>query len=182
MPRELTDQEWAQVQAELQVARTARQLWNHPQLGAEAKALLKRAHPDVEIPDHDIRQEIKAEFAKRDQQQQAEREAERHTKEDEYWRGQREKVKKEYGFTDDGIKDLEKFMLEKNVGDYEVAATYHAAKNPKASEPSGYKDPYWNHGKSDAFREIAKDPEEWGRSELIKALHNDQQRNRQNGF
>jgi hypothetical protein len=77
------------------------------------------------------------------------------------------------------MKELEKFMFERNVGDYEVAATYHAAKNPKPSEPTaGYKDPYYNFGKGDLFKEIAKDPEGWGRDEIIKAIRNDEARNR----
>lgn len=178
MPRELTDQQWAAVEAELQIAQAARAIWDDEKLGPAAKALFKEKNPTVAVPDYDIRKEMKDGFAAIEKRHQDERIAEQHKKEDEHWKQQRSKIQKDYGFTDDGIKDLEKFMLERNVGDYEVAATYHAARNPKPSEPSGYKDPYWNHGKSDTFQEIAKDPEGWGRNELLKALHNDQQRNR----
>ena len=74
------------------------------------------------------------------------------------------------------MKTMEKWMYDNNVGSYEVAATYHASKNPKPSEPAGYKDPYWHHEKSDLFKEIAKDPEEWGRQQIINAI-NGQHRN-----
>ena len=178
MPREISDQEYAQWQEDRQIANLGRQIWDDPQLGPAAKELVKRKNPTVQIPDHDIRMEMRAGFDKIKQERDEEKAADRTAREDEYWKGQRQKVKDEFGYTDDGIKDLEKMMLERNIGDYEVAETYHAAKNPKASEPSGYKDPYWNHQKSDTFKEIAADPEAWGRNEIMKALNNDQRRNR----
>lgn len=180
MPREISDQEYAALLSDHQIANTAREIWDDPNLGPAAKELLKRKMPNVQIPDHDIRTEFRKELADRDRKQQEERESERLKKEDDYWKGERSRVQKEYGFTDDAMKDLEKTMLEKNIGDYDVAATYHAAKNPKPSDAfnQGYKDPYWNHGKSDTFKEIARDPEEWGRNEILRALHNDQQRQR----
>lgn len=178
MPREFSDAELAALKSDLEIAQVAKQLWDDPQLGPEAKALLKKKLPNVQIPDHDIRTEMRDGFARVEQQRQDEKRVEQEQREDAYWKRQRKEVQDGFGFTEDGMKDLEKFMLEKNIGDYEVAATYHAAKNPKPSEPSGYKDPYWNHGRSDTFKEIAKDPEEWGRSEIMKALANQQQRNR----
>lgn len=179
MPREISDEEWNFLQQEHQVASMARSVWEDPKLGPHAKALLKEKMPNMPIPDHDIRAEMDRrfeEFYKRDDE---EREQHRVQTEDAFWKGERKKVQDQYGYTEDGMKDLEKMMLEKHIGDYEVAATYHTAKNPKPSEPtSGYKDPYWNHTKSDLFQQIAKDPEEWGRSEIIKAITNDQNRNK----
>jgi hypothetical protein len=178
MPREISDAEYQQWQIDKQIAGLANEVWEDPQLGPAAKELLKRKRPGVQIPDHDIRMEMRDGFAKMEKAREEEKLAERQSKEDEYWKGQRKKIQDEYGYTDDGIKDLEKMMLEKNIGDYEVAATYHAAKNPKAAEPQGYKDPYWNHTKSTTFQEIAKDPEAWGKDEIVKALQNDQRRSR----
>ena len=86
-------------------------------------------------------------------------------------------MQREFGFTEDGMKDLEKFMLDKNIGDYEVAATYHASKNPKQSE-ANYSDGLWNHAKQDGFAEVAKDPEGWARNELLGAMRRDQERTR----
>jgi hypothetical protein len=77
------------------------------------------------------------------------------------------------------MNDLEKMMIERNIGDYEVAATYHAAKNPKTSDPTAaYQDQYWNHGRGDAWKEIATDPEAWGRKELMAAMKRDAERSR----
>lgn len=181
MPHELTDEQYRALMEDHQVASIARQLWDDPQLGQEAKALFKKKHPNASVPDHDIRTEIRSEFAERDRKQQEQREAERIANEDKYWKEKRSQAQKDHNLTDEGMKELEKLMYEKNIGDYDVAATYVAAKNPKPSDPynqPGFKDPYWNHGKSDTFKEIAKDPEEWGRNEILKALHNDQQRQR----
>lgn len=178
MPREISDAEYQEYQTAKQIAALAGEVWDDPQLGPAAKELVKRKRPGLQIPDHDIRTEMRQGFANLEKKHEDEKAAERQQREDEYWKNQRKKVQDEFGFTEDGIKDLEKFMLERNIGDYEVAATYHAAKNPKASEPTSYKDPYYQFGKSDTFKEIAKDPEEWGRSEILKALHNDQKRSR----
>lgn len=182
MPREISDSDYAKWQEDSQIAQLSRELWDDPQLGPAAKELVKRKRPGVQIPDHDIRTEMRDGFNKIRKEQEEEKLAERQKKEDDFWKNEKSRVQKEFGFTDEGIKDLEKFMLEKNIGDYEVAATYHAAKNPKAAEPMGGKDPYYGFAKSDAFREIAKDPEEWGRGEIMKALNNESQRRNRNAF
>jgi hypothetical protein len=178
---EITDEQLRQWQEDNRVAAVARKVWDDPRTSDRSKALLKEIFPETVIPDHDIRNEIRGEFAKRDKAAADAAEADRVAREDAHWRGERKKTQDAYGMTEDAMKDMEKWMYENNVGSYEVAATYHAAKNPKPSEPSGsgYKDPYWNHGKSDLFKEIAKDPEEWGRNEILGALRNEQNRNKQ---
>lgn len=181
MPREISEEQFNALMEDHQIASIARQMWDSPELGPEAKALFKRHAPKASIPEHDIRVEIRNEFAERDRKAAEEREAERLKREDDFWKEKRAKAQKDHNLTEEGIKDLEKLMYERNIGDYDVAATYVASKNPKPSDPygqPGFKDPYWNHGKSDLFKEIAKDPEEWGRKEIINALHADQQRNR----
>ena len=181
MPKQLSDAEYNYLIEQNQVADVANALWNDPELGPQAKALLKKKMPGLQIPDHDLRTEMRNEFAARDKKQAEDREKDRISREDAYWREQRSKTQSENNYTDDEMKDLEKFMVDNSVPSYEIAATYRNAKMPKPSNPetsSGYKDPYWNHGKSDTFKEIAKDPEEWGRSEIMKALTSQQNRNR----
>jgi hypothetical protein len=179
MPREISDEEYNFLQNRRQIADVADMLWNDPQLGPEAKALLKKKMPNVNIPDHDIRQEIRQEFATRDAKAAEEREASRIANEDAYWKDQRKRTMDQYGMPEDKMKEMEKWMYDNNVGSYEVAATYHAAKNPKPSEPQGYKDPYWHHEKSDLFQKIVKDPEEWARNEIIDGIHRDAARRNQ---
>lgn len=174
MPREISDEEYSWLQSRRQVADLADSIWNDPILGREAKSLLKKKMPNAQIPDHDIRAEMQQEFAARDQRQHEEREAYRIAQEDAYWKRERDRVKTENNYNDDEIKDLEKFMVENNVGSYEVASAYRKSKMPKPSEPTMVRDPHWNIGKSDAFKEIAKDPEEWGKSEIMKALIKEQ--------
>lgn len=177
MPREITDEEYNWLQGRRQVADLADSVWNDPQLGNAARALLKKKMPNLQIPDYDIRNEMHQEFAAQEQRRQEEKAAEQRTREDEFWQNQRSAAQKKYNLTDDGMKDLEKKMLENNVGNYDVAASHWAPKEPVASTPT-HKDPYWNHGKSDLFKEIAKDPEEWARNEIMGALVNDQNKQR----
>ena len=127
MPREVSDQEWAEIEQARAIAKAASEVWDDPQLGPAAKELFKRKNPKVAIPDHDIRSEMRAGFAEIKQQREEEKTAERQAKEDDYWKTERARVKSEFGVTDDGMKDMEKFMLENHVGSYEVAAGYLAA-------------------------------------------------------
>jgi hypothetical protein len=34
----------------------------------------------------------------------------------------------------------------------------------------GYDSQFWHHDRQDLFKEIAADPEEWGRKEILKTL------------
>jgi len=182
MPREIEEQEYQYLQGRRQVADFVETIWNDPELAADAKALVKRKYPKMSIPDYDLRNEVRETFAaekkKRDDE---EREAKRKTQED-GWKAEREKTQKEYGFTDDAMKDLEKFMVENNVGSYEVAAGYKAAKAPRASEPTSQHGQPWGHTSNETFKQIVADPEAWGRSELMKAARADQDRARQQAY
>jgi hypothetical protein len=75
------------------------------------------------------------------------------------------------------MKDLEKWMHEKAVADHEVAAEYRASKNPQMSAPT-HDSQFWHHEKAPEFAEIAKDPEAWGRREILGAIHRDEERAR----
>ena len=72
---------------------------------------------------------------------------------------------------------LEKFMEERYVGDYDFAANYFAAQEPKPTSEV-FDNHYWNFNKRAGFDEITKDPEAWGRLELLRAVKNDQERAR----
>jgi hypothetical protein len=175
MPQQLTDEQWAYYQSQDYKARLADDLWNDPQLGKEAKALVKKKHPNIAIPDYDIESRVE-ERLNRDRKERDDIEAKkREDEEKSRWTKLRKETQDRYSFTDEGMEKLEKFMVEKNVGDYEVAASYMASKEPKTSEPS-FDNFRWNYDKKDGFAEIAKDPEAWGRSEILRALHNDQER------
>jgi hypothetical protein len=174
MPREVSDEEYNFLQGRKQVADFVESIYNDPVLSKEAKALIKRKYPQVQIPDFDIEERVNQRFDDDKKQRDDEKRAAKEAEEEKRFTETRNRVQKEYGFTEDGMKDLEKFMLEKNVGDYEIAAEYHAAKNPKQSDATQH-DGLWHHQKQDNFAEIAKDPEGWARNEIFGALVKDQQ-------
>ena len=174
MPRTISDDEYAYLQNKRVTADFVESIYNDPALNKDAKRLIKRKYPNLAIADHDLEEKIDARFAADDQaKQRAAYEAQQRRDSDE-WKKGREKVKADYGFTDEGLGDLEKWMHEHAVADHEVAASYRASKNPQASEPT-YDKQFWHHEKADNFKEIATDPEAWARREILGALHRDEE-------
>lgn len=168
---ELTDEQLTYYKGRETVANFIESIWNDPALKPEAKTLIKKKYPQLEIPDHDLRIEMNARFDKEKQEREEKERKEREAKADADHKALRKKTQDEYGFTDEAMADLEKFMIDNNVGSYDVAATYKAAKAPKTSEPTAAWDSTrWHHEKQDGFAEIAKDPEAWGRNELTTAF------------
>ena len=177
MPRQVSDEEYAFLQNRRVTADFVESIYNDPQLNKEAKRLIKKKYPQLAIPDLDIEDRVQSQIdADRKQRKDADDAAARKKADDE-WRAERGRVQKDYGFTDEAMKDLEGWMTDKGVGDYEVAASYRAAKNPQASEPT-YDSQFWSHDKAPNFAEIAKDPEAWGRKEILSAIHRDMERTR----
>jgi hypothetical protein len=174
MPREITDDEWNYLQSRRQVADFVESIYNDPQLGPEAKRLIKKKYPNLQIPDYDIEEKVEKRLSAADKKRQDEEDKKRKDEEDARFKSERDRTKKDYGFTDEAMERLEKLMVERNIGDYEVAASYLASKEPKASEPDNWDNSRWDHGKKEGFAEIAKDPEGWGRTELLKAIKTDQ--------
>jgi hypothetical protein len=179
MPREISDEEYAFLQGRRQVADFIEPIWNDPQLSNEAKALVKKKYPNMEIPGYDVEQRVTRLFADEKKKRDDDDKKTAREKQEAAWKEERAKTQKAYGFTDEAMKELEQFMIDNNVASYEVAAGYKAAKAPRASEPTPTHGMPWDHSKSETFREIAKDPEAWGRGEIMKALKTDQDRARQ---
>jgi|SRR5215469_3186349 len=185
MPVTLTDEQVAELRQRLGQAETNRQIaeaasgvWNDPEFGDEAKRLWKRKYPDTSIPDFDLEQRINKRLDSEREEREAERKASRDREQDQRIAAQRKEVQDSYGFTDDAMKRLEDFMVERNVGDYEVAAEHFASRNPRMSDgqDAGYDSQFWHHERQDTFKEIAADPEEWGRKEILKTLREGEQR------
>jgi hypothetical protein len=154
-------------------------IWNDPALSNEAKALFKRKYPTVALPDYDLQQQVDERFAKEKKERDDAAKKKQDAEQDEDWRSKRKATQEKFGFTDDGMKDLEKFMSERGVGDYEVAAEYHASRNPSPSREHGGHGMPWGFQRNDQFKEIAKDPEEWARKEILQAARTEQERERQ---
>jgi ATP-dependent exoDNAse (exonuclease V) beta subunit len=177
MPKQISDEEYAFLQNKRMTADFVESIYNDPQLNKEAKRLIKRKYPNLAIPDYDMEQKIDAKLGKVEEDKRKEQEAQRTKADMDAWNASRGKVKKEYGFTDEGLSDLERWMHEHAVADHEVAASYRASKNPQTSEPT-YDSQFWRHEEEPNFKDIAKDPEAWGRKEILGAIHKDQERAR----
>jgi hypothetical protein len=177
MPYNLSDQEYQFLQSKRQVADFVESIYNDPNLTKEAKRLIKRKYPQLQIPDLDIEDRVERRIAEVERERSHAETSRREAEEQASWQDRRKKTQTSYGFTDEAMERLEKMMVEKNVGDYDVAASYLAAKEPKPSE-AGFDTYRWNHEKQPGFAEIAKDPEGWGRSEILKAIQTDQDRSR----
>ena len=189
MPTTLTDEQVAKLKEQLDAGSRAKQvadmvdaIYNDPALGREARALIKKKFPDLPIPDYDVEVKVESRLeADKREREEAEKKR-REAEEDERYKSQRQKTKDDYGFTDEAMERVEKLMTERNIGDYEVAATYFAAKEPKPADDRGGEGRYWNHGKGDDFKEISADPEEWARKQILQAARNDEQRLRTQKF
>lgn len=181
MPRTIDDREYEYLQGRKQVADFVESIYNDPALTKEAKTLIKKKYPNLQIPDLDIEQKVEQRFEQERKEREERETAARSEADERHFQELRSKTQKQYGFTDKAMEELEQFMVDNNVGSYEVAASYKASKEPKPSEAT-FNDGRWNHDKAPGFAEIAKDPEGWGRSEILKALYNDQERAKQQRF
>ena len=177
MPRTISDEEYKFLNDKRMTADFVESIYNDPVLNKEAKRLIKRKYPNLAIPDYDLEEKVEQRFSAEDQKKQKEAADASARADREAWNASRAKVQKQYGFTDEGMKDLETWMHEKAVADHEVAAEYRASKNPQTSSPT-YDSQFWHHEKAPEFAEIAKDPEAWGRRELLGAIHRDEERAR----
>lgn len=177
MPRELSDEEYAFLQGRRQVADFVESIYNDPSLNKEAKRLIKRKYPNLQIPDYDLEEKVTQRL---DSEKKAREDAEAATRQqqtDQRIASERERVQKEFGFTPEAMTRLEDLMIEKNIGDYEAAATYMASKEPKPMEPT-FDNFRWNHDRQDDFKKIAADPEGWARQEILNAVHADERTRR----
>ena len=188
MPVTLTDEQVAELRTRLgisetnaRIAEAAAGLWNDPDTSAEAKALWKRKYPDSDLGDaYNVEQRLNARLDRQEQDaQKREREA-REKAIDEQIASKRRETQDRYRATDDAMKRLEDMMVEKNVGDYDVAAEHFFSRQPGTSngDDSAFDSQFWHHDRSDLFKEISADPEEWGRKEILKTIREGEQRNR----
>jgi hypothetical protein len=179
MPREISDEEYAEYMQARQIKNFVEPIFNDPRLNPYAKTLIKAKYPNLSIPDHDLKNEITQHFNAEKKRADDEKAAEKQKQEDQRISDQRANVQKQYGFTDDGMKDLEKFMVDNHVGSYEVAAGYKVAKEPKPIDPTNENHFWQRPALREQIKEISADPEGWARKELTKAARADEQRMKQ---
>jgi hypothetical protein len=174
MARQISDEEYQFLQNRRQVADFVESIYNDPQYAKEAKRLIKKKYPNLQIPDYDVEEAVNLRLDHEKRERDDAEAKKRADEEEKTWKQSREETQKKYKFTDEAMGRLEKLMKDRYIGDYEVAASYFAAQEPQAAEPTY--DGLWHHDKTEGFAEIAKDPESWGRSELLRAFRGEEQR------
>jgi hypothetical protein len=175
MAKQISDEEWEYLQSRKQTADFVESIYNDPALADEAKALIKKKYPKLPIPEYDLRHEVRSTFAAEKKQRDDAEAEQRKRRQNANWQKKRAETQAKYGFTDDGMKDLEKMMVERNIGDYDAAATFKAARDPKPIDAE-FTSQRWEHDKKPGWAEMTKDPEAWGRKEIMGAIQRDQQR------
>src|SRR5262245_48633709 len=110
MPREVSDEEYQFLQGRRKVADFVESIYNDPTLNQEAKRLIKRKYPKLQIPDLDIEDKITKRL---DDEKKAREDAEAAVKrkeETDAWKERRADTQKTFGFTDEAMKKLEDLM------------------------------------------------------------------------
>ena len=182
MPRTISDEEDQYLQGRRQVADFVESIYNDPSLAREAKSLIKKKYPNLQIPDYDLETKMDQRFeAERKERSEAE-EKKRQREEDERFQKSRSDTQKKFELTDDAMGRLEQLMLDRNIGVYEAAAMLMVSKEPKPAGNEGdWDSTRWHHEQREGFADIAKDPEAWGRTQIMGAIQRDMNRARNGG-
>lgn len=178
MPRQISDEEYNYLQQKRVTADFAESIFNDPALNNESKSIIKKKYPNLQIPDYDLEQKFNAKWDEEKKSREEKDKQEREKAERDKFLAQRTETQRQYGFTDEAMQRLEKMMLDRNIGDYEAAASYFASREPQSSEPT-FDSTRWHHERQEGFADIAKDPESWGRNEIMRAIKRDEQRAKQ---
>lgn len=182
MPKTISDEEYQHLLGRKTVADFVEPVYNSKELGNEARALLKKAYPNLQIEGYDLKNELKSDIEKVREELQQDKKAREDAETTGRIRETRKKTQEEFKFTDEGMEKLEKLMWDRNIGDYRAGALLMASEQPKAVESHMGPQRYWNHEKVDGFAEISKDPEKWGFNQLLGAAERDSQKARNQGF
>jgi len=181
MPVTLTDEQVAAIRAQTEVwqrkaaiADRATNIWNDPRWSDRAKALWKEAYPEEPITDYDLEQRVNARFEQERKTREEEREKERQADYDKQIATGRDRAKQR-GFTAEAVERMEKMMVEKGIRDYDDAMDLMAAREPRPADEIGNSGHFWNHDKQEEWKEVAKDPEQWGFEQIRRAVVADAQ-------
>src|SRR5215467_14041081 len=99
MPREITDEEYNFLQSRKQVADFIESIYNDPALTGEAKRLIKKKYPTLQIPDLDIEEKVTARLDADKKEREEEKRKAREEEEEKNQKAARKRTQEEYGFT-----------------------------------------------------------------------------------
>lgn len=175
MPREISDEEYAFLQGRRQVADFVEPIYNHPKWGKAAKRLIKEVYPQARIADLELEDKIDQRFAAEKKEREEREAAAKQQAQEAKWKSERARVQQKFGFTDEGMQQLEKFMVANEVGSYEVAAKHVASEQAQTSTPT-YGEHFWHFDRQPEHEEMSKDPEGYAFQQFVTAIRKDEQR------
>jgi len=141
-----------------------RKLFNHPELGREAKRLYKKVEPTAKFDDIDLEDKIAAETKKQQEkiesleQQMLERDVRARREEN-------HRLIREAGLD---VETVEKCMTEEKILKYETAINYLKGQSALAPPTPANVTPI---RMPDNMAEIQKNPSAWARGEAFKAIN-----------
>ena len=166
---EIPDLEWAKIRQKAIIGDFSESLYNDPNVGDELKALIKKAKPQLKIPEWDLEQKITKRL---DKEREEREEAEKKRKQEESDRELMARIRavaEKYSLTDNGTERVIETMHSHQIADPEAAAELVVARQGRATTPH-YSDGLWHHDRGKDFDEIIKDPIKWARKEIHEGL------------
>jgi hypothetical protein len=149
------------------------QLMSNPETRRQTQLLVKKANPKASIPEIDAAQPLvgainnqqkeidalKMELMKRDAQADIDK---------------KHGSLKSQGYTDEGIKNIEKLMVERNISDYDAGAALFDRMNPapSVSSPSYVGQSFFNgvDTSGEDFKKFSTNPGAWVDDETSRAI------------
>jgi len=114
---------------------------NHPEYGREVKKTLKKIDARIQFPEIDAEDRFEAKAKEQEEKVNKFLEEQRTKENKQYWEGQR-KTAIEAGYLKDEeeARELEKWMVDEHIGNYQKAAKLFHDERHAAAEPTNYAD------------------------------------------
>lgn len=137
-----------------------KQLFDSDESRAEYESALKKKFPDKYKTSAEKAEPYLSPLQKKIEALEAKLKARDEKEQDESIDQTFSRLKKDNGYTDEGIAEIKKIMLDRKVADPEVAAAYFEKRNPpKAIESSGFSERGWNF--DDDAKQEGSDAQSW---------------------
>lgn len=141
-----------------------RKLFNHPEVGKQAKRLYKKAVPDARFPD------LEAEDAANERETKLQERMDKMEEADLARRVEQKRKENHEMVRAAGLDpaDVEKVMTEEKILNYDTAVKYIKAQNANSAPSPGNMTPITM---PDNAKEIGKNPAAWARNEAFAAIN-----------
>lgn len=189
----MADELSPEIQQEIEMGRRARvlldKLMTSKANGLAFKKMIKAELPEAKMPDLDLIDEVSKPFDERigklektlseeREERNKEKLAAKDKEEEGSLRGQLDNIKKEYGFTDEGLQKVIARMQEKKNPDVEAAAAWVAKQEPKAKPTATSEylpqtmNLYGTNEKDETWEKLHKNPMKYFDDTVTEILNN----------